>query len=170
MLPRDCARWPMEIPASQCRQVCGLESCAREAAAWMEPRYVGHGVVNGPSSSAGPPRPPLAPPSRCESCNYFRDNRSAKHDNLHSIARKLSYFSSVKLQRSHPLWRSCVPVHAVAALPRKSRRYGRVFSGRSNSVYSCLGIHFRVGRKVKWTRLLCNWNSDISGVGVTPFT
>lgn len=58
---------------------------------------------------------------------------------------------------------SSTPVVHTVAFRSHGTKFGR-------TVCSCLGIHFRVGRKVKWTRLWCNWNSDVSGDSVSLFT
>lgn len=58
---------------------------------------------------------------------------------------------------------SSTPVVHTVAFRSHGTKFGR-------AVCSCLGIHFRVGRKVKWTRLWCNRNSDVSGDSVSLFT
>lgn len=91
----------------------------------MELRYVGHGVVNGPSR-LGLAQPPLAPPSCRESCHYFRDCRSNGRNNLHSNALKLSHFSTDAFERSHPL--------------RRFVRASETFCGRRSGA-SIVGAH-----------------------------
>lgn len=126
--------------------------------------------------ASGPRAASLAPIlTRRESCHCFRDDHATIYNKLHSNTPILSYFFINAIKHSHPLYIFLLTSDRYFLMESLRALYCPAIRLRSEAttrraVWSCLGIHFRVGRKVKWSRLWRNWNSDVSGVSVTPFT
>lgn len=160
--------------------ICGLQILHMRTldlgiAAWMELRYVGHGILNGP----------LVGPHIAASCAPIVSWKlpllsrlslaCAIQFTLYYLATKLHFVYEAKTFTSASAFRACHLVysanrdyHSLHHINKVEICLRNIKFGRA--VCSRLGIHFRVSRKVKWTRQWCNWNSDVSEVRITPFT